>query len=267
LFALVEHVGMIGKHWCAVFRCECGTLKKMPVSTAKTGKIKSCGCLTKNRYKEDAAQKKLANKSIDLGARFGLLVFVEYTQAVGSNRYARFKCDCGGVVERRASLVKRGGIKSCGCLPGGPGKRHGHCSDGKSTKTYECWRAMLDRCSNSKNKSFKDYGARGISVCDRWLTFENFLADMGEAPENLSIDRYPNNDGNYEPGNCRWATVAQQNSNKRGNTVLEFDGKKATIAEWSAMTGIKDCTISERLRHGWSVEKALTTKARKYGTN
>jgi len=203
--------------------------------------------------------------SITEGTRFNSFTFVRYVAAKYGNRYALFRCDCGSEAERNVAHVRKGLSKSCrNCASKGKNLVHGHCADGKSTKTYECWRAMIDRCSNPRNKSFKDYGARGIAVCDRWLVFENFLADMGEAPSNLSIDRYPDNDGNYEPGNCRWATMAQQNSNKRGNTVLEFEGRKATIAEWSAMTGIKDCTISERLRHGWSVGKTLTTPTRTY---
>lgn len=95
---------------------------------------------------------------------------------------------------------------------------HGHArrrAKGRAgTSTYYIWAAMIQRCTNPKNRDYKNYGARGITVCDRWRDFTNFLADMGEKPDGLSIDRI-DNDGNYEPGNCRWATPAQQASNKR----------------------------------------------------
>jgi hypothetical protein len=93
---------------------------------------------------------------------------------------------------------------------------HGHARKGKQTGTYLSWKEMKKRCANPNQKYWKNYGGRGIRVCDRWLnSFENFLADMGERPEGTSIDRYPNNDGNYEPGNCRWATRKQQRANRR----------------------------------------------------
>jgi len=117
---------------------------------------------------------------------------------------------------------------------------------------------MLDRCRNKRGS----YGRRGITVCERWQTFEDFFADMGEPPSaEHSIDRIDNN-GHYEPGNCRWATRTQQARNTSTNTVLEHDGRAMTIAEWSATTGIKDSTICVRLYDlGWSVARALTTPA------
>lgn len=142
--------------------------------------------------------------------------------------------------------------------------RHGHAAGGTSTKTYDAWCSMKKRCISPSHASFKDYGGRGIEVCKRWLVFENFLSDMGEAPIGMSLDRYPDNDGRYEPGNCRWATMTDQNNNRRSNTILEFNGKIANISKWSEITGIKDCTISERLLHGWSIEKTLSTKTRIY---
>ena len=96
----------------------------------------------------------------------------------------------------------------------GYGVKHGHASPGLRTPTYMVWGSMIQRCTNPNNSGWPDYGARGISVCERWLTFENFLADMGERPDGLSIDRVDNN-GNYEPGNCRWATASQQQRNRR----------------------------------------------------
>ena len=122
---------------------------------------------------------------------------------------------------------------------------------------------MKKRCLNPRHANFKDYGGRGITICERWMIFENFLADMGERPDGMSLDRIDNNIG-YLPENCRWTTVLEQNNNRRGNTILRFGGRALTISQWSVETGIKDCTISERLRHGWSVERTLITPTRKY---
>lgn len=115
---------------------------------------------------------------------------------------------------------------------------HGHCSAGRlRSRTYISWVGMIQRCTNPATENYHLYGGRGICVCERWLTFENFLADMGERPAGTSIDRFPNNDGNYEHGNCRWATAAAQRANQRKGlvnlagmrfgrlTVVEFAGR------------------------------------------
>lgn len=121
------------------------------------------------------------------------------------------------------------------------------------------WIAMLDRCKNTNNTGFKNYGGRGIAVCKRWEKFENFLADMGRRPsKDHSIDRKDNN-GNYEPGNCRWATMIEQARNRRDNHLLTYEGVTLTIKEWANRLNILDSVIHKRLKLGWSVEKAVTT--------
>lgn len=129
-------------------------------------------------------------------------------------------CFCGKAVTVLAHSLTKGNTKSCGCwkreAPNGM-TTHGHARGYKRSGTLRTYRAMITRCTNSSVLNFKDYGGRGITVCDRWLGphgFENFLADMGERPEGLSIDRIEN-DGNYEPWNCRWATQLEQNRNRR----------------------------------------------------
>lgn len=139
--------------------------------------------------------------------------------------------------------------------------RYSHGMNG--TPTYRSWQAMLTRCTNSNRAQFKDYGGRGIKVCERWLKFENFLADMGERPDGTTLDRFPNKDGDYEPGNCRWASRVEQNRNTRSNLQLTFCGKTQLAAQWADELGIKRYTLYARLNHyGWTVERALTTPVR-----
>ena len=118
---------------------------------------------------------------------------------------------------------------------------------------------MKDRCFGVNHPKYPEYGARGVTVCERWRTFENFYADMGPRPSMAhSLDRYPDQNGNYEPGNVRWATVSQQQSNKRNAVLIEYQGERLNVAEWSRRTGIASDTIAYRLRRGWPVERILT---------
>jgi hypothetical protein len=137
----------------------------------------------------------------------------------------------------------------------GPSQTHSYY--GKSIHTI--WKNMLARCLSPNNKYYHRYGGRGIKVCARWMNFENFLADMGDRPAGLSLDRYPNNDGNYEPGNCRWATAVQQLRNYSGNRRITLHGQSYTISEASEHFGIPRYSIAARIdRLGWSIEDALT---------
>ena len=132
------------------------------------------------------------------------------------------------------------------------------------TKTYKSWQGIIQRCTNSNNPSWKNYGGRGISVCERWKIFNNFLMDMGEKPsEKYSIDRVDNNLG-YFKENCRWTLQLVQVRNTRWNRVLTFYGKTKCLSEWAESLGIQRKTLAMRLdKLGWSLEKALTTPARK----
>lgn len=125
------------------------------------------------------------------------------------------------------------------------------------TRAYKSWAKMKERCLNPKCREYAYYGGRGISVCSGWLNFRNFYADMGECPPGRSIDRI-DNDGNYEPENCRWADVKTQCRNRRSNVVLTFLGKTQTLIEWSEETGLSQSTLEHRVKRGWSVERALT---------
>lgn len=141
--------------------------------------------------------------------------------------------------------------------------RHGSARRGKVTPTYRTWTSMIRRCTMPSQDSYPLYGGRGIIVCERWRTFENFLLDMGEKPSSRhSIDRLDRN-GNYEPGNCRWAIEKEQQRNRSTNRLLTYKGQTLTVVEWSEITGIGSPAIRTRLdKHGWSVERALETPPR-----
>lgn len=124
---------------------------------------------------------------------------------------------------------------------------------------YQVWADMKQRCLNPKVPQYHNYGGRGITVCDRWLSsFENFLIDMGEKPAGKSIDRI-NNDGNYEPGNCRWATSKEQRDNQRTTHLIEIQGVTKPLRDWARDYGIHETTIHGRLRRGWDIESAVKT--------
>ena len=142
--------------------------------------------------------------------------------------------------------------------------RHGHAArkwrGGKASPEYKCWAKMKERCLNPNCPEYATYGGRGIKVCDRWLAFDNFLADMGARPgKEYSIDRYPNNDGNYEPTNCRWATRGEQNRNKRSRHEITFRGVTRCLEDWASHLGILQATLWSRLKTlNWTIGEALT---------
>jgi hypothetical protein len=139
---------------------------------------------------------------------------------------------------------------------------HGHTSSFGHTAEYRAWTNMKTRCFNRKYYLHHRYGGRGITVCDRWLTFANFLADMGRKPNSKSqLDRI-NNDGNYEPGNCRWVDTVVQNHNRSNSRSLEVDGVIKTLKEWSVISGIRWKTIWRRLRDGWTPKDAVFMSAK-----
>lgn len=175
------------------------------------------------------------------------------------------RCDCG-----QHRVVARGGLvtgtsRSCGCLQRDRATEEKLTHGMSDTREYACWRAIITRCENQNLPQYKDYGGKGIAVCERWRhSFENFRADMGPRPTlEHSIDRI-DNDGPYSPDNCRWATFTEQMNNTRRNVYLEFQGERLTIIQWARKLHIHYSALYYRIRAGWGVERALTTPAKRY---
>lgn len=155
------------------------------------------------------------------------------------------RCDCGSQISVLQTNLRKGNTRSCGC----DRVKHGHALPGKRTSTYGIWSKMIQRCENADDPKFNMYGGRGITVCDRWNKFENFLADMGERPEGKSIDREDNSRG-YVPGNCRWATRKEQQRNMRSNRFVEYGGRKVSVAELAEILGQPYSTVRAKVASG-----------------
>lgn len=193
-----------------------------------------------------------------IGEKIGKLTVVNRSHKRGTFTYWECLCECSKKTIVRSDNLRSKHTKSCGCLKAtsnGITKRYPY--------EYSSWGSMRRRCTNPKDKAYKDYGGRGIKVCNRWMfSFKNFIQDMGRKPKGYSIERI-NNNGNYEPSNCKWATQEEQNNNKRGGfrcRYLTFGGKTLNLVGWSRVTGLPYTTITKRLALGWSLEKALTQK-------
>lgn len=200
-------------------------------------------------------------KRIDLtGKQFGRLTVVGYA---GKNKHGdsdwKCKCDCGNYVVVVSGNLRSGHTRSCGCLRSDTITEHDkkRAIHGMSrTKIYITWNNMKSRCMNPQNISYSNYGGRGITVCERWLSFENFIADMGPTyKQGLQLDRIDNNKG-YSPDNCRWVTHKENQNNKRNNRRFRFYDNK-TLAELSEESGISCETIEGRIKMGWPDERLL----------
>lgn len=215
---------------------------------------------SRERYQRRNGGRPSRVPKIYVGARFGTRTIISRADA----RRWNYLCDCGrtGAAHRTAFTVSR----SCGCLKSEYLSRklatHGHSRRGKRTRTYRIWRGMMRRSFNRNDQAWKDYGGRGIVVCPRWCAYQNFLADMGEAPDTHSIDRI-NNDAGYAPGNCRWADRFEQAANKKpgGRTtspMIEINGQRKTRSQWARLHNISRSTLRGRLLAGWDMDAALS---------
>lgn len=201
------------------------------------------------------------------GQQFGRWTVLYEVPQKGYVRSWHCRCACGKEKTLKQSELRCGMSKSCGCYQVEAlikrSTTHGHAHRHHRTPEYRTYLSMHQRCENPNAQQYLNYGARGIAVCERWNTFEAFLEDMGPRPSpKHSLDRFPNKDGNYEPGNVRWATVIEQNNNKRTCRYITFNGETKTLAQWARLTGISESALSGRIARGYSVARALTQPMR-----
>jgi hypothetical protein len=170
--------------------------------------------------------------------------------------YYNVRCHCGRLHVFATSTLKNPRVKGCGC--GNNAVMHGKVN----TPEYRTWAAMKARCFNPAVVAYPDYGGRGITVCGHWLDFKNFYADMGPKPSARHTIERRNNNGDYEPDNCCWATPGAQARNRRSNILLTVNSETMTAKDWAVRLSIKSATIYRRLAKGWTIEKTLTTPVR-----
>lgn len=237
-------------------RCDCGAKKMFRREYLK----KICRICTPWIRRHDIA-----------GKKFGLWTVIAHDTTVRDHRGAAMtvwiaECICG----LRRSLTKSAlrAAWSCGCQ-----RRthpvHGHTVGYRSSATYSCWKNMISRCTQPSNPGYAYYKRRGIKLCRRWRKFANFLADMGERPDGLTIDRIQN-DGHYTPGNCQWATRRAQANNRVTNVRVQYRGRSYTIADLARATGVSRWLLISRLRRcrrPWTVEGAVDTPPLPKGTH
>lgn len=207
-------------------------------------------------------------KLIDLtGHRYGRLTVLRMAPRVkGRGVEWVCKCDCGKETVVKANSLRQGNTKSCGCLHREilirRNRKHGRAARGNKSRLYGIWSRMRQRCSDPGTEDYERYGGRGITVCEEWQDFQAFhdWACANGYRDDFSIERI-DNDGDYEPDNCKWIPMERQARNKRNNHLVSFQGKTKTLAEWAEETGIDSSLLRYRLKH-WSVEEALNKDIR-----
>ena len=236
--------------------CDCGNEVVVRGEYLKSGHTKSCGCLTSENL---------------VGMKFGRLTVMDRESPKSKKAKGLWvcKCECGNVIKVNTSDLKSGNTTSCGCKRKETLRqlrtKHGE----SNTRLYNVWSDMKKRCYNTKNVDYKNYGGRGITVCDEWMDFQNFYEwaiangyDETAPRGQCTIDRI-DVDGCYEPENCRWVDRYIQMNNKRNNRILTYNGESHTLAEWCEIVNIPyNCLKSRLNKLHWSVEKTLTTPTR-----
>lgn len=238
------------------FQCDCGNIISEEPNRVLSGHRTSCG---KCHFRKKESKPRF-NIDDYIGKKNNMLTVIGIAERLPSDNcwYLSCKCDCGNIMRLTPHQFRKGIIKSCGCL-----KKVGTRTIDNRTKhpLYGTWKQMIDRCESPSNPKYYRYGKRGIKVCLEWHDFSNFIKwsdSIGGRPDGYTIDRI-NNDGNYCPENCRWASSYQQSNNKSSNVLLEYNGKTQTLKEWSVETGLKWSILHNRYLHGWNAKEILTT--------
>lgn len=237
--------------------CDCGNECTIHGVSLKV-RTRSCGCI----QKEQAG----ASRAVDItGQRSGLLTAIRWVATEKHLRVWECACDCGNrarITAKDFNIYKNNGNapRSCGCV----NNMRGPVTHGMTgTTEYDWWVEIKKRCSNPKHRAYRNYGGRGIKLCERWAaSFETFLLEVtreaGLRPSRThSLDRFPDNNGNYEPGNVRWANKQQQARNTRMTRMLTFRGETRPLVEWAEIVGINQSTVKNRIARGESAETAL----------
>lgn len=243
--------------------CDCGGTTTVRGAALRNGNTKSCGCSRRAPSPDGGAPRLHARTQDETGQQFGRLTvtaFAGYLKQPNGKSEAAWQCSCscGTTVTVRAAKLRNGHTTSCGCYTRELTTLRNNVHGLSGHPLYGAWGQMITRCTNPNDKSYPDYGGRGITVCDRWRnSFEAFLTDMGERPNGMTLDRI-DADGDYKPGNCRWATSAEQQRNKRNSVWLEYAEVRLPLTDWAAALGLNYYTLHRRVSDGWPVERALT---------
>lgn len=255
----VKRVDNIGNNAAWLCKCDCGNDTIVRASYLRFGSTKSCGCA-----RDEVMNRK---KTIDLaGRKYGKLLVLKQAGYNGQGGALWLcKCDCGNEKVVDAHALRRGKTKSCGCLHKEKMTKMKTTHGLHKTRLYQVWNDMKFRCNSEKSHNYKNYGGRGIRVCEEWQnSYESFRTwalangyDETAIRGICTLDRIDVN-GNYEPGNCRWITTQEQQSNKRDTVFIEFGAERHTMKQWAEITGISVDAIRYRLKKGWPIERVLT---------
>lgn len=258
----IERVRVYNGRWRTKWRCvcDCGNEKLVSQDHLVEGTSLSCGCLARE------VNSKLRSKNYELvGKKFGRWTVLERVdREIGDTHHTKWlcECDCGTIRQVTQDALLSGNSQSCGCRLGEISVKIHTKHDESYTQLWNVWSGMKSRCYNPNSQCYKDYGARGIRVCDKWLNDYKAFSDWAHANgyvEGLTIDRIDVN-GNYEPDNCRWADRITQCNNKRTNVRIEWNGETHTLAEWCRILNLPYKKTHARYRYyGWEPDELFTT--------
>lgn len=243
-----------GKYRFLTCKCHrCGRIKDINLHSVTHGITTSCGCGHRNNL---------------IGRRFGHLVVVDYSLSKNGKTFWKCKCDCGTTKDVGADGLVKGAIQTCGCCSEKSGVHNHNYKHGLThSRIMRIWTNMKGRCYNPREKAYKNYGARGITICSEWINDVKSFYDwaiLNGYDDTLTIDRIDVN-GNYEPSNCRWVDRKTQCNNQRNNHLIEYKGERLTISQISDKTKIPSHVISNRIYSGMSEKEAVETLYKKRG--